>query len=186
MLRGMQIFSELTGPLVAAHAGFMKVQSFLADPLGLENSAFLKDLVASLEPNAHFMKNFMEIVKSNPMDPTDQLLQKANEIWDPALEDISRKEFGHAEEHELAQALGMTEFFEKPSAKQASTKKVSSMSLDDDDTTIRIGKDAFLDKLEAAQKKKTININLTEPYVPSNKTLKKLAKIDQVPALSSQ
>jgi hypothetical protein len=177
----LQIFSELTAPLVAAHAGLMKVESFLADPLNLENSGFIRELAASLEPNDKFQKNFAQIVRSS--DPADAFMQKANEIWEPAVNELLRQNMDHPVEHELAEAFGVTDLFEgsKKQAHEANPKEVSSMSLDGSGSkTIRISKSALLDKIEQLQKDKTINIQVIEPYVPSDKTLKKLAKIDNV------
>eukprot|EP00884_Botryococcus_braunii_P017842 jgi/Botrbrau1/4741/Bobra.0137s0013.1 len=178
-----KIFSGLTAPLVAAHVGLMHVESFLADPLSLENSGFVKELAASLEPNEQFQKSFAQIIKSS--DPADAFMQKANEIWEPAVNDLLRKDIDHPMEHELAEALGITDLFEKPSGAKASEEKssdVSSMSILDDDgsKTIKISKSALLDKIAAKQKEKTINIDLRETYVPSNKTLAKIAKIDNI------
>eukprot|EP00884_Botryococcus_braunii_P017841 jgi/Botrbrau1/4740/Bobra.0137s0012.1 len=178
-----KMLSELTAPLVAAHAGLMKVESFLADPLSLENSGFVKDLAASLEPNEQFQKSFAQIVRSS--DPADAFMQKANEIWEPAINDLLSRETNHPMEHELAEAFGITDLFEKPSGSKALIDKssdVSSMSILDDDgsKTIKISKKALLDKIAAKQTEKKINIDLRETYVPSDKTLAKIAKINKI------
>jgi hypothetical protein len=165
----------LTAPLLAAQRGFADVQSFLADPLNLQNSPLVKELSQSLEPNEEFFKNFQSIVSSG--NPADSFLKSAEGTWDPAIEEFIHKDTTHSDMFELASALGLEDFF------GADSKDVTSMSVVNVKSPVHDKKvNALFDKLDEWQKKKYYNFNFTETYVPSEKVKKVVNKTTQVPA----